>query len=89
MTKKEMIALTAKNYQNLPEVKNKRDVQKKKEDKMKDLRERQERVKDLDAVRFSFIVMNNHFQYRDYAERKAHKRKVLERLKVTSSKFSK
>lgn len=51
MTKKEMIALTAKNYQNLPEVKNKRDVQKKKEDKMKDLRERQERVKDLDAVR--------------------------------------
>ncbi len=89
MTKKEMIALTAKNYQNLPEVKNKRDVQKKKEDKMKDLRERQERVKDLDAVRFSFIFMNTHFQYRDYAELKAHKRKVLERLKVTSSKFSK
>jgi len=45
-----MVALTAKNYQNLPEVKNKKNDQKKKEEKLRELRERQEKVKDLDAV---------------------------------------
>jgi len=49
LSKKEMVALTAKNYQNLPEVKNKKNDIKKKEEKRKDLRERQEKVKDLDA----------------------------------------
>lgn len=49
-----MVALTAKNYQNLPEVKNKKNDKLKKEEKIKDLRERQEKVKDLDAVCISF-----------------------------------
>jgi len=53
-----MVALTAKNYQNLPEVKNKKNDIKKKEEKRKDLRERQEKVKDLDAVRyFNFTIV--------------------------------
>lgn len=51
-----MIALTAKNYQNLPEVKSRKDLEKKKEEKLKDLRQRQERVKDLDAVNKNFLL---------------------------------
>ena len=51
-----MVSLTAKNYQKLPEVKKRKDEKKKKEDYVEDLKKRQEKVRDLNAV-VNFILL--------------------------------
>lgn len=45
-----MVALSTKNYQNLPEVKKRAEDKKRKEEKLENLKKRQEKVKDLDSV---------------------------------------
>ena len=44
------MALSTKNYQNLPEVKKRLEEKKRKEEKRENLKKRQEKLKDLDAV---------------------------------------
>lgn len=46
-----MVALSTKNYHNLPEVKKRVEEKKRQEEKLENLKKRQEKVKDLDAVR--------------------------------------
>lgn len=56
-----MIALTNKNYENLPEVKKKRDEQKRQEERTKDLKERRDKIKEMDAVRLKVIFLYSIF----------------------------
>jgi len=51
ISRKEMLKLTSKNYENLPEVKSKR----KEDNKKADLKERKQKVKELEEKRLTYI----------------------------------
>jgi hypothetical protein len=49
---KEMVALTKKNYENLPEIKKKKEEEQKKQERNEFLKERQSKIKELDIVNY-------------------------------------